>query len=131
MKQREFLTQVIDTVEAQAEAIVELQKQATESDSKPVFSDELLSRTAEKLVQSELLSKEASENLVQSFRDNPEQALLSLQKLAAHFGKRESAPQPLGQPARINKSAAAATAEGTDARSESDKAWDKDFGNED
>jgi len=131
MKQREFLTQVIDTVEAQADAIAELQKQAAESGSKPVFSDELLERTAEKLVQSELLSKEASENLVQSFRENPEQALLSLQKLAAHFGKRESAPQSLGQPARIKKSAAPASAEGTDTRPESDKAWDRDFGNED
>jgi len=127
MKQREFLTQVLDTIEAQAEAIEVLQKEATMARNKPAFSDEVLKQTAAKLVQSELLSKEASDNLVQSFREDPEQALRSLQKLAGEFAKRTSAPQPLGKPARINKSAAA-TVKTDDKRPESDKAWEASFG---
>jgi hypothetical protein len=130
MKQREFLNQVIDTIEAQAEAIDHLQKQASEAANTPAFSDEVLKQTAEKLVNSELLSKEASENLVQSFRDNPEQALLTIQKVAGLWTKeRENAPQSLGKPRKINKSASA-NADNKDDRSESDKAWERDFGNE-
>jgi hypothetical protein len=130
MNQREFLNQVIDTVEAQAEAIDHLQKQASEAANKPAFSDDVLNKTAEKLVTSKLLSKEASENLIQSFREDPEQALLSLQKVAGLWTKeRESAPQSLGKPRNINKSASA-NGDNKDDRSESDKAWERDFGNE-
>jgi len=129
MKQREFLTQVIDYVEASQEAIAELQKEAAEAQTKPAFSDEILERTAEKLVESDLLSKEASENLVQSFRDDPEQALLTMQKLAGELSKRASVPKSLGRPARIKKSAAA-TADEKDERPESDKAWETSFGSE-
>lgn len=130
MKMRDLLTQAVDTVEAQAEAIEVLKKQASEAANAPAFSDELLKQTAEKLVESELLNKESSDNLVQSFRDNPEQALLSLQKLASHYGKRESAPKSLGKPAGSIKKSAAATAESTGDLAESDKAWNRDFGNE-
>ena len=127
MKQRELLTQVVDLIEAQQDAVAELRKEAAEAKNKPAFSDEVLDQTAEKLVSSELLSKEASDNLVQSFREDPEQALRSLQKLAAEFGKRNSAPEPLGKPARIKKSAAA-IADNGNARPESDKAWEASFG---
>lgn len=127
MKQQEFLNQVIDYVEASQEAIEELQKEAAEAKSKPAFSDATLKQTAEKLVESELLSKEALENLIQSFRDDPEQALLSMQKLAGEFAKRASAPKALGKPARIKKSAAA-TADEKDDRPASDKAWEHSFG---
>ncbi len=130
MKQREFLNQVIDVVEAQSEAIEVLRKQASDAENKPAFSDEVLSQTAEKLVQSDLLSKEASENLVQSFRDNPEQALLCLQKAASQLAeKSESTPQPLGKARKIVKKASA-NADDKDDRADSDKAWDRDFGNE-
>jgi hypothetical protein len=126
MNQRDFLTQVIDYVEASQEAIGVLQKEATVAKSQPAFSDVTLERTAAKLVESDLLSKEASENLIQSFREDPEQALLSLQKLAESFAKRASAPSTLGKPARIQKAAAKAPAK--DDRPESDKAWDSSFG---
>lgn len=129
MKQREFLNQVLDTVEAQAEAIDELQKQASEASNKPAFSDKLLEQTAAKLVESELLSKEASDNLVQSFREDPEQALHGIQKLAGELSKRNSAPTPLGQPSRIKKSAATnADSKDAQGKPESDKAWEASFG---
>ena len=67
MKQREFLTLVVDTVEAQQEAIDELRKEAAEAKAKPAFSEDVLSQTAEKLVAAELISKEAADTLVQSF----------------------------------------------------------------
>jgi hypothetical protein len=130
MNQREFLSQVIDTLEANAEAIGVLKKQASDAANKPAFSDELLEQTAEKLVDTDLLSKEASENLVQSFRDNPEQALLTIQKVAGLWTKeREKAPQSLGSPRKIVKSASA-NADNKDNRPESDKSWERDFGNE-
>lgn len=130
MKQREFLNQVIDTLEAQSDAIDVLKKQASDAKNKPAFGDEVLSKTAEQLVNSELLSKEAAENLVQSFREDPEQALVSLQKVASLWTKeRESAPSSLGKPRKIAKKASA-NADDKDDRSDSDKAWDRDFGNE-
>jgi hypothetical protein len=130
MKQREFLNQVIDVVEAQSEAIDVLKKQASDAKNTPAFSDEVLSKTAEQLVNSDLLSKEAAENLVQSFRENPEQALLSLQKVASLLvEKRESAPQSLGKARKIVKKASA-NADEKDDRPDSDKAWESDFSNE-
>ena len=127
MKQREFINLVIDQVEASQEAIAELQKQAAEAQAKPAFSEDVLEQTAEKLVESELLSKEASGDLVQALRENPDEALLSLQRLAGAFRKRESAPANLGGPAKMRKKAATKAAD--DKRAESDKAWEEGFGN--
>jgi hypothetical protein len=125
MEMREFINQVIDQVEASQEAIAELQKQAAEAEAKPAFSEEVLSQTAEKLVESGLLSKRASDDLVQSFRESPDQALLSLQKVVNKFAAREDAPASLGAPSKLKKNAAKADP----SKPESDKAWEAGFGN--
>jgi len=127
MKKREFINLVIDQVEASQEAIVELQKEAAEAKAKPAFSDEILEQTAAKLVASKLLSKEASDSLMQSFREDPEQALLSLQRVAENTTKHDSAPQSLGAPVRIKK---VASTTDTPSKPESDQAWESGFGNE-
>jgi len=127
MKQREFINTVIDYVEASQEAIAELQKEASEANAKPAFSDQVLAQTAEKLVESDVLSKEASDDLVQSFREDPDQALLSLQRVVSKFTERESAPtNSLGHTAKIKKSAAKASKKDL---APSDKAWEEGFGN--
>ena len=96
MEAREFYNGVIDYVEQTQGIINDLQK--------PAFSDDVLQKTAETLVGAKLLSEESAEVLMQSFRDNPDKALESLQKVAA---ERKPAPQPvtemIGSPANIQK----------------------------
>lgn len=126
MNQREFVTQVIDTVVAQQEAIEALEKKASEASAAPAFSSDVLKETADKLVASKLLSKEASDDLMQQFRTNPDEALLSLQKVVDHFSKSDNGVENLGQPARLPKTAS--EKKSGEGKAESDKAWETGFG---
>jgi len=127
MNTRELLENVVDYVEVSQEVIADLRKKAAVASAKPAFSEDVLKQTAKKLVARNLLSKEAAETLVQSYPENPDQALLSLQRLADEFGKRESdsAPRPLGTPAPLAKQAADAA--GGQNKAASDEAWEQSW----
>ena len=117
---REFLSAVVEYVELTDQTIGGLRKQA--SAKAPAFSDEALTKTADTLVQAGLLSPRAVETLVQSFREAPDKALDSLQKVAA-----QSAPsargKEIGTPAvRPNR-----RTDGTQKQRESDRQFEKDF----
>ena len=110
MDTREFLSNVVDYVEVSQEAIAELQKKAAVAERKPAFSDDALTQTAEKLVKADLLTKEAADHLVQSFRETPDKALQSLQRCADEMMRRSGErTTSLGGAAPIRKKAAASS----------------------
>lgn len=129
MKTREFLELAVDYVEASTEAMAELQKRAEEAEAAPAFSEDVLKQTADKLVKADMLSKTAAETLVQSFPENPDQALHSLQRLAEAAISEKSGDQPLrslGAPVKpIAKKAAQAGGDGE--KRVSDEAWEQDW----
>ena len=80
---REFLSAVVEYVELSDQMIGSLRKQA--SVQAPAFSDTALTKTADALVQANLLSPRAVDTVVQSFRESPDKALDSLRKVAAQL----------------------------------------------
>ncbi len=127
MKTREFLENVVDYVEVSQEAIAELQKKASEAESTPAFSDDALTQTAEKLVKADLLTKEAADHLVQSFRDEPDKALQSLQRCADEMLRRSGERNTsLGGADPIRKKAAKKETSG-EKKAESDAAWEESW----
>lgn len=126
MKTREFLSNVVDYVEVSQEAIAELQKKASEAESKPAFSDVALTQTAEKLVKADVLSKEAADHLVQSFRENPDKALQSLQRCADEMMRRSGErTDSLGGADPIKKNAS--KKQPSQPQAESDTAWESSW----
>lgn len=124
MNTREFLSNVVDYVEVSQEAIADLRKKAEEAESKPAFSDDALTQTAEKLVNADVLSKEAADHLVQSFRDEPDKALQSLQRCAEEMMRRSGdRSDSLGGADPIRKKAAKKETSGQ-SKAESDAAWE-------
>jgi len=126
MKMQEYLEGVVDYIEVSQELIGDLQKKASEASSKPAFSDEALKQTAEKLVKAGVLSKNAADHLVQSFPENPDKALQSLQRCAAELFKRASQPaRPLGAPETVLTKLA--SADSTETKPESDTEWEESW----
>jgi len=117
---REFLSAVVEYVELTDQTIGGLRKQA--SVKAPAFSDESLTKTADMLVQAGLLSPRAVDALVQSFRDAPDKALDSLQKVAAQLAP-SARGKEIGTPAvRPNR-----RTDGTKQKRESDRQFEIDF----
>jgi hypothetical protein len=122
MESREFLSNVVDYVEVSQEVIADLRKKAAQADSKPAFSDGALTQTAEKLVTADLLTKEAAEDLVHSFRANPDKALQSLQRCAEEMMRRSGERSTtLGGADPIRKKA---SKKSSGKKAESDAAWE-------
>ena len=125
MMTREFLEHVVDYVEVSQEAMGELQKKAALAESKPAFSDNALTQTAEKLVKAEVLSKEAADHLVQSFRETPDKALQSLQRCADEMMRRSGERNDsLGGADPIRKKAAKKDSQ---PQAASDTAWEESW----
>lgn len=124
---REFLNGVIDYIELSQETVDGLRKRAAAAESKPAFSDGALKQTADKLVKANLLSKEAADHLVQSFRGNPDKALHSLQRVADEMHRRsEERATSLGSAAPLKKKAGQKPS--GEKKSASDEAWENSWG---
>jgi len=124
MNTRDFLSNVVDYVEVSQEVIADLRKKAAAAERKPAFSENVLTQTAEKLVKADLLTKEAADHLVQSYRDNPDKALQSLQRCADELMRRSGErTDSLGGAAPISKKAAKKATSGQP-KAESDAAWE-------
>jgi hypothetical protein len=125
MNMRDFLNNVVDYVEVSQDAIATLQKKASEAEATPAFSDDALTQTAEKLVKADVLSKEAADHLVQSFRETPDKALQSLQRCADEMMRRSGdRVDSLGGADRIQKKAGKKS---SGQQAESDAAWEESW----
>jgi len=127
MKAKEFYNSVVDYVELTDGLISELQKKADDANAAPAFDEEALKKTAEVLVSADLLSRDQSEVLIDSWKKDPNRALDSLSKVASKLKAPEDRPSGMiGSPAGHRKEAAAKTP--TSSERASDKAFLEDFG---
>ena len=121
MNEREFLASVVEYVETTDSLIGGLRKKAAASE-RPAFSDDALSKTAQVLVEADLLSPRASKALIQSFRESPDRALESLRKVASRRVAPRRGDDEIGKPATRAKSRVT-----DNSVKESDRQFMKDF----
>lgn len=121
---REFLQDVVEYVELTDGLIANLRKQAEQK--APAFSDDALRKTAAALVEADVLSADASDILIDSFRQSPDKALDAMQKLAEERTQKQTPAQAMiGKPA-IEKTAGRVV-DNKEMR-ESDRQFLSDFG---
>ena len=100
----EILKDIVDYIEVTDSVIHDLK-------DRPAFSSEALEKTAEALVDSDVIQSVERDELIDLFRTNPDKALDSLVKVAERLPKKASANYSLGAPSDDVKPASRHTRE--------------------